>query len=294
MDEYPRVSVLQAHGFDPATGTWRPGVFIRSFTANRLTLVTCNLWFSEYRWRERIDALLKQVYECQPHVIGFQEVTPLRLERILDEDWVRRDYQVSDASGASLQPHGVLLLSRLPVSDLVLCHLPSRKHRKLVLGRLKTVNETICFGTVHLESSPMSRSLRLLQLDRVFSSLHEVRHAVLMGDFNFDPLDRAEQSVVERGFTDIGRVLHRGDPKYTVDSVCNQMRFRHKKRHERTRFDRILLRSPDAVWVPESVRLIGTQPISPNQPDVYPSDHFGLVGVIVRKDSIGCRGSLQA
>jgi len=60
--------------------------------------VTYNVWFSEYRWRERAVALLHQVYECRPDVMGFQEVTPLQPDRILDEDWVRREYQVSGAS----------------------------------------------------------------------------------------------------------------------------------------------------------------------------------------------------
>jgi tyrosyl-DNA phosphodiesterase 2 len=281
--EQTELRLLEPQGFDPIKGAWAPGLGPPPRVADRLTLVTYNLWFGEHRWEERLTALLGLVRDCRPDVIGFQEVTPWCLEHVLAEDWVRRAYQVSDADGSTLEPHGVLLLSRLPIRDLALCHLPSEKDRKLVLGELETVDGCICAGTVHLESSPPSVLLRLEQLDRVLPWLSEADDGVLMGDFNFDPRDTAEQSLIEPRYRDLWPELHGDEPGYTVDTRLNRMRLQNKGLHKRARFDRILLRSRGCRWAPASMRIIGTGPLSPEQPDLYPSDHFGLAGVIVRR-----------
>jgi endonuclease/exonuclease/phosphatase family metal-dependent hydrolase len=176
-----------------------------------------------------------------------------------------------------------LLLSRLPMRGLALCHLPSQKDRKLLLGELETANGSLCAGTVHLESSPPNILFRLRQLGRALPWLSGANDGVLMGDFNFDPRDRVEQSLIEPGYTDLWPELHGDEPGYTVDSTRNRMRFQHKARHKRARFDRILLRSRGRRWVPESISIIGTEPISPDQANLYPSDHFGLAGLIVQR-----------
>ena len=281
--EPSRVSILGPRGFDVVAHVWKRARGPRPSAVDRLTLVSYNLWFGEYCWRERLAVLLANVRDCRPDIIGLQEVTPAHLEQILAQDWVRERYQVSDTDGVTLEPHGVLLLSRLPVASLALCHLPSRKDRKMVVGEVETAEGTIFVGVVHLESAPLAMPLRLEQLDRVLPGLHGGKNTVLMGDFNFDPRDRTEQSRIEPGYTDLWPALNSGDPGYTVDTVHNRMRFLHKQRHKRARFDRILLRSVEPVWEPASIRMIGTRSISPAQPDVFPSDHFGLVGVISRR-----------
>ena len=68
---------------------------------------------------------------------------------------------------------------------------------------------------------------------------------------------------------------------YTEDTEINRMRLLHKNKEKQVRFDRILLRSGSPGWRPESVRLIGTRPIDPDLPEVFPSDHFGLAGSLV-------------
>ena len=47
------------------------------------------------------------------------------------------------------------------------------------------------------------------------------------------------------------------------------------------RIDRILLRSPG--WKPKEVAIIGDKPIHPGKKDLFPSDHFGVKGTLVRK-----------
>lgn len=250
---------------------------------DRLVLVTYNIWFGEYLWEERIAALLDQVSACRPDVIALQEVTPRQLEHILANAWICRNFWVSDVEGATLDPHGVLLLSRLPLRGLVLHELPSEKDRKLLLGELAIASRAVCLGNLHLESSASATPLRLAQLDRVLYSIKGARHRILAGDFNFDPVQKPEQARVESHYLDLWEALRGEEPGYTEDTDINRMRLLHKNKEKQVRFDRILLRSDIPGWRPESVRLIGTQPISPDLPEVFPSDHFGLAGSLVWK-----------
>jgi len=279
-ESLPRVQVLEPQGFDSRAGVWHAGIRPRPGGGPMLRLMTYNLWFDEYRWEERIAAALGLIERLRPDIVGLQEVTPAYLERILTQDWIRRRYQVSDSTAETLRPHGVLLLSRIPMNGLVLCRLPSQKDRKLLVAELETSCGTLFLGTVHLESSPESTPIRLEQLDRILPGLNGARHAVLMGDFNFDPADQTEQSRIAQRYTDLWPALRGDEPGYTADSELNAMRFLHKQFHKRVRFDRILLRSSPAAWRPVSIDLLGTEPVETDQPEVFPSDHFGLIGVI--------------
>jgi tyrosyl-DNA phosphodiesterase 2 len=56
-----------------------------------------------------------------------------------------------------------------------------------------------------------------------------------------------------------------------------------KERH--VRFDRVLVKSDR--WVPTDIELLGTAPISPTLPRVFPSDHFGVRCRLVRAGTAG-------
>lgn len=289
MNASCRPTALTATGFDPSSGRWIAREPVQAAAVDRLTLVTYNIWFGEHRWRERLAHLLGLVARCEPDIVALQEVTPRQLEQILATDWVRDDFLVSDVNGTTLRPHGVLLLSRLPIQAITLFRLPSRKDRKLLIASINTGHEQISVGNLHLESNPSNQLLRLAQLKRVLSRQSAARHALLMGDFNFDPRSRAEQFRLGRHYIDLWLALASGagaGAGHTVDSSRNRMRFLHKCKHKHVRFDRILLRSAAPEWAPRSIRLLGTEPLSPATPDIYPSDHFGLTAVIERQADI--------
>jgi tyrosyl-DNA phosphodiesterase 2 len=274
------MQTLDTFRFATSRGDWMPAGFEQDVPRDRLALLTYNVWFGEFLRQERFAALLDAVRACGPDLVALQEVTPRHLEHLLAVEWVRREFRISDITGATLQPHGVLLLSRLPLRNLGLQELPSDKDRKLLVAELGLGSRAVCVGNLHLESSPQATPVRLAQLDTILPRLHGTQRTLLMGDFNFDPGQMLEQARVDQYYRDLWAELG-----FTEDTAINGMLLSHKGREKQVRFDRILLRSPRPGWIPESVRLIGTRPITPYQPDVFPSDHFGLAGSLVWSDS---------
>jgi hypothetical protein len=52
--------------------------------------------------------------------------------------------------------------------------------------------------------------------------------------------------------------------------------------HEKSgRLDRIMIRS--GAWKPVDAKVVGNKPVDNWNVDVFPRDHFGLIGVIERK-----------
>jgi tyrosyl-DNA phosphodiesterase 2 len=257
---------------------------------NRLALLTWNVWFGEFLWQERFAALLEVVRACQPDLVALQEATPRHLEQLLAVEWMRREFRISDITGSTLQPHGVLLLSRLPLRNLGLQELPSDKDRKMLVAEVGLGARAVCVGNLHLESSPQATPVRLAQLDKILPRLQGAQRTLLMGDFNFDPIQMSEQVRVDRYFRDLWAELRPDEPGFTEDTAINGMLLSHKGREKQVRFDRILVRSPVPGWIPEFVQLIGTRPITPRQPDLFPSDHFGLAGSVVWSDTVDHAG----
>jgi endonuclease/exonuclease/phosphatase family metal-dependent hydrolase len=119
------------------------------------------------------------------------------------------------------------------------------------------------------------------QLAEIFPRLRALGpDAVLTGDFNFCSSSLAENANLDPGFVDLWPALRGGAPGYTEDTGVNTMLANKDGGDKTVRYDRILLRSAGGVWKPRSIELLGTSPIAPASPDVFPSDHFGLVAEI--------------
>ncbi len=75
--------------------------------------------------------------------------------------------------------------------------------------------------------------------------------------------------------------LRKDAPGYTWDNERSAMAKKGAYTGEQSRrLDRILWRS--AKWRPHTVRIIGTRPVAPHKPNLFPSDHFGLMGILQR------------
>ena len=261
---------------------WQPLSTAEVETAdiNHFTVATLNVWFADYYFEQRCRATLALLESFQPDVITLQEVTPAFLKEVQHTSWVQVSYSLSDLYGDSVNPYGVLILSRLPIRDWEFFPLPSAMGRSLVTARAELNRMSTMFASVHLESETQAAPTRAKQLGRIFPLLATEPHVILTGDFNFcSTWD--ENSYLDLTYQDIWSELHETDPGFTEDTDRNTMRLLYTGKRKQVRFDRILLRSKRPGWRAESIQLIGTEPIHHATPSVFPSDHFGLVGKFV-------------
>ena len=270
--------ILTPLAFDAGAASWRPveEERARPQPKRELTLVTWNVWFAEHHLEARADRLLELVRGCDADVICLQEVTRPFLERLLETGWIREGYWVSDATGDTLDGYGVVIVSRLPCATLRLFGLPSNMGRRLLVAELLTPAGRLAVGTVHLESMRGREEARAAQLELAFPVLKAIApSAVLCGDFNFGAGWR-ESEALDRGFVDVWPALRgASDDGFTIDAGVNRMLHTFSGTDDPVRFDRVMLRSK--MVKARSIALLGTEAIAESEPDVFPSDHFGLV-----------------
>jgi tyrosyl-DNA phosphodiesterase 2 len=242
---------------------------------NELTLATFNTWFGEPFAAERYQALMDLLACHRPDVILLQEVTPASLSIFLAQPWIRDSYYTSDTDGRTLGRYGVLILSRLAPAAITLLPLPSIMGRHLLVWETQVNGSPLHITTVHLESGQESAAARGAQLSLIFDALREVPNAVITGDFNFCASWTEENDRLDPAYQDVWARLRPDDPGYTEDTAVNRMLYGIKGKHKHVRFDRVLLKG--SGWRAESIDLLGTEPIAPDLPDVFPSDHLGLL-----------------
>lgn len=270
---------LSASRFDVTTGKWQSiQPSSEHLDRDSLTLATFNIWFGNYYMEARYNAIANLLQAHQPDIIALQEVTINALDQFLEQQWIRENYLTTDIDGSTLSDYGVLILSRLPLKTITLKALPSTMRRRLLLVETAINGNTLCIGTVHLESMKSSDFIREIQLETIFETLADKPNAVLMGDFNFCASWHEENERIDPAYHEVWSLL-RDEPGYTEDTTINRMRHQLKGEHKQVRFDRVLLKSqtPDSGWAASSIDLLGTAPISPDHPGIFPSDHFGLV-----------------
>lgn len=244
---------------------------------HRLVVSTYNIWFNEEHADQRHGAIADLLSRETPDIMVFQEVTPAARTLFLQQPWIREHYRSAAIVGGRRGNYGMLLLSRVPVDRVTYTRLPTRLSRGYLTAQLTVDGERLIVVGVHLESGKASAPLRARQLGLICGSVRNAENAVVLGDFN---LRDGENGILPADYRDVWPMLRPGEPGYTEDTTINHMRFDMKDKHRHVRFDRVLLKGER--WTPESIVLLGREPISPALPRVFPSDHFGVLCALRR------------
>ncbi|MGB5112945.1 MAG: endonuclease/exonuclease/phosphatase family protein [Mycobacterium sp.] len=264
--------------FDPLRRRWTAARTVGDdMSVDRLSLATYNVWFSEKHNEQRYRAIADLLSRDAPDIMTFQEVTHTSLTVFLDQPWVRESYRSAAMVGGSRGNYGMLLLSRLPVDRVTYTRLPTRLSRGYLTTQLTLNGEPLTVVSVHLESGKASAPLRARQLGRIFDAQRGTDNVAIMGDFN---MRDSEAGIIRADYRDVWTELRPDEPGYTEDTTINLMRYDMKNKHRHVRFDRVLIKGD--TWKPESIELIGREPLSSALPRVFPSDHFGLRCTLVR------------
>ena len=263
---------MRVGSFDVASARWTDGAGAAPVVRDELLLSTFNVWFSDFHAEERFRAIADVLSRKMPDVMVFQEVTPTALEVLLAQPWVRVRYRRAEVTGGDLGNYGMLMLSRLPIVDVTYTRLPTNLARGFLSAQLDTGGRPLTVVALHLESGKAAARLRSRQLGRVFRTLRRTENAVVLGDFN---MRDAENDRIGEPYRDLWPVLRPDDDGFTEDTTVNLMRLDSKNKQRHVRFDRVLLKG--GGWTATDIELLGTDPISPALPRVFPSDHFGVL-----------------
>jgi endonuclease/exonuclease/phosphatase family metal-dependent hydrolase len=236
-----------------------------------LTLTTYNVWNDSRHAEQRYLAIARLLCGREPDVMVFQEVTQAALDMLLAQQWVRDNYARASVVGRDAGNYGMLLLSRVPVSRVTYTRLPSRQSRGFMQAELAVNGCPTGLCCIHLDSGKSSARLRGWQLRRIFRAVGTVEDAVVLGDFN---MRDSENARIAAPYRDVWPTLRPDDHGFTEDTAINLMRYDMKNKHRQVRFDRVLLKG--RRWTPARIELLGTEPIAPESPRVFPSDHFGV------------------
>ena len=266
-----RRQAVQIGAFDTAAGRWRHTVPDRGVPRDTLTLATFNVWFDECHAENRYQAIADILERKAPDVMVFQEITEPALNVLLGQHWIRTRYLRAAVVGRRTGNYGHLMLSRVPIRRAVYVRIPTDAQRGVLRAEVDVGGQPLVVGSVHLDSGKASAGLRERQLRNVFRDFARTPDAVLLGDFN---MRDDENSLITPPFEDVWPRLRRYEPGYTEDTSINLMRLDSTGKERQVRFDRVLTKGG---WHATRIDLLGTEPISPKLPRVFPSDHFGVV-----------------
>jgi endonuclease/exonuclease/phosphatase family metal-dependent hydrolase len=242
-----------------------------------LTILTFNVLGSADREDLRIPALLRIIEESEADILCLQEVRASFLRELQAQPWFGDRYQAPKIDGLDAIANGNYICSRFEVESVeVIDHNSPRAGRASCCGcasqdvpwRLRPATWRSL-----LEDGPV----RARQLDDVFPSLDGAECAIFAGDFNFGDGELPDTAHLDPRYLDLWSVLHPRDPGFTWDIEASDLARRGSFPGEPSRrLDRILLRS--VFFRPTSIRIVGNEPLADR--DLFPSDHFGLIGVI--------------
>lgn len=252
-----------------------------------MRVLSYNVLADEIAVERRIPALMRVMEHARPDVLALQEVAPWFLDRMAASKWLA-GFEIAQIDGRPARPNGQLIASRLPTRATRFHRLPGAQGRTVLITEIELGDgERLCVATTHMESFLEDGPIRAAQLELIFAELGRVREhpevvgTVFCGDLNFGDGEQPETAQLDPEFVDLWTALRPSERGHTWDIERSEMAREGSFVGEPSRrLDRILLRS--ASWQPGAIEIIGDRPVEPGDRSLFPSDHFGLIGEIVR------------
>lgn len=291
------LSLTPAYCYDYLSGKWiSPENVSSSFTLpSTLVMLTYNVlmdWKSTGELLEekgRFPALFKIFQENEADILAIQEVTPDFLQKLLQQDWIRTHYFVSENTDAkNVSPYGQILLSRYPFQ---FGHYTFSAHKKALLAMFSSQPFPIFLANVHLMSDRASNAKvqRSRQLQKILELLTQLETSHLskgreslrfiLGDFNAKE-DTLRLQLEPLKYQDVWKTLYPEDNGYTFDPVLNGIAAMNSLSGQPARLDQVWYSSSEVVSCdPIEMTRLGTEPLNEKfsaTEFLFPSDHFGL------------------
>jgi tyrosyl-DNA phosphodiesterase 2 len=253
-----------------------------------LTIVTWNVWFDQFMFARRCQEIIDILLHLDADFICIQEATAAFVTGLCAQDFVRKNYYVSDVEGKTFSRYGVMMLSKFEVSKFCKFDFEvSVMERSLLatpflLPRKNSTDskdEVFVVSTSHLESLDQFAKARISQIDETMQILASSPHAIFCGDCNCSA-EAKENSHFTEEFSDTWKLINSDDPGYTMPKTDMFPPWRP---------DRIYLKSLSQRISCQDIIKIGTDPIDYPELDPStvavqtPSDHNGLFAKLTLK-----------
>ena len=267
------------YAFSSAVQRWLPLRERRDapLSLESFSLLTWNIWFDEHAFGVRRDAAIALIEDACPDFIVLQEVTKPFLDGLLASDVIRESFTISLNQMPKDKRYEAVVLSQLPIRSASVQALTSTMGRNVCLVDIAAREPLVIAGT-HLESGRELASARLVQIEESARVLGGYPQVIWAGDFNCDAGSAEDELIARLGFVDAWSTLHQ-EPGLTRDSERNTM-LATLGQTKATRIDHIYVKG---AFRPTRVSLVGTEPIAP---DLFPSDHFGLLASFTREPQV--------
>ncbi|MCX0245479.1 RNA repair domain-containing protein [Streptomyces drozdowiczii] len=271
----PYFTARTPHAYSPATGTWSVAPTGAKGPPGPLTVLTWNTLWDRYD-SDRIDTarrrplLAEALRAADADVIALQEVEPALLALLLRCEWVSAHYTLAtDPAGHDVPDHGLLLLSRLPVSEAAVHVLGP--HKAVAAAVVETADGPVTVAVTHLSSdhSPEGAARRDAELADLATGLAAVEgELVLVGDFN----DGGDHPQTRLAMADAWTEVHGpADDTPTFDPSANPLAAISSLSGRVSRLDRVLLRTDRLRAC--TATLLGEEP---GPGGLHVSDHYGV------------------
>jgi endonuclease/exonuclease/phosphatase family metal-dependent hydrolase len=240
---------------------------------DRLLVATLNILNLADRWEERLPLLLAEMAALQPDLVGLEEVVyPMQQDRLLGAAGEGRYEAYRGWAGRPEYGNSLLVKAPLAATDPERLDLGFQRAAHRV--RLALPGGTrLVFGVVPLHHVPADAAVRDSQAAALVSWLdgsapHDAM--VVVGDFNAQPGEAAEQRMRDAGFRSAYAEANGADPGVTWPSGLQAPAM--DTDGDPSCLDYIWVRGAVAV---EDARLFGDRP-AVGDPTLYPSDHLGI------------------
>jgi tyrosyl-DNA phosphodiesterase 2 len=249
------------------------------FSGKSLKFITYNIWFNEFNFEARSKEILKLCEKKDPDVICLQEVTGPFMTHLMDSNFIKTNFYISNVPFQLRNWYDIVILSKFCCNAYVMPFLSKMSRKLLYITMYNKENELIKIGTTHLESmnNLFKRETQLIDsyriLDRIEKNTNQkAKYSFLMGDFNFT--ERDNKYIEKAGYTDQGLNEISKTGKIEIWNTMKCM-----KGYPAWRPDRFTYKNYSNTFQVNKFEIIGKDPITKEtffNPVGTPSDHYGL------------------
>lgn len=252
-------------------------------------LVTINILSDLSRWAQRREVLAQGLADLAPDVVALQEVKlPENTAQWLADRLGYTHIYLSPKTGIEASREAIALLSHRPIlaQDTFELH---TQHRVAQYIRIDLDGQPVVIANGHFFWQPGNSQPRQVQVEKTLAWLRGLPGQppfILCGDFNATP----DTLAIQRLYVDLDsayRTIHGREPEYT----CPTPLARSKTAIAKTLLGFFFLLRPrylkmswkgtlDYIFVDRRLSILDAQVTlnqpAPDNPRLYPSDHFGL------------------